>query len=305
MSYIDSFVINDNITIDSKSCSSDDLFEGILDDYTLVNDGTRETNATSDEQLITHLTGSSHHSEPNTMKYSVQYLKSQTTCMSKNAILARENRQKKKEYVTNLEASVEKLHVQNSNLMSKMGSMESEMSDLVAEVEYLKGVIANQSTLSKLIGSVCSTPGVRFYSSFNVSNKCPTNVSKDENDNTNFRKRKSSVFDDSPSQENRENVESSINVKRGVRRSTRNISNNSVDKSENQEKKRQGHSENQENKTISNSENLMNGICLHVAGDAVSLEFCATCSKMATNTKKAANVSASHVLREKVRKRKK
>lgn len=304
MSYIDSFVVNDNITIDSNSCSSDDLFEGILGDYTLVNDGTRETSTTSDEQLITHLTGSSHYSKPNTMKHSVQYLKAQTTCMSKNAILARENRQKKKEYVTNLEASVEKLHVQNSNLMSKMGSMESEMSDLVAEVEYLKGVIANQSTLSKLIGSVCSTPGVRFYSSFNVSNKCSTNVSKDENDNTNFRKRKSSVFDGS--QENQENVESS-NVKRGVRRSTRNISNNSVGKSENQEKKTQGHSENQEkeSKTISNSENLMNGICLHVAGDAVSLEFCATCSKMATNTKKAANVSASHVLREKVRKRKK
>lgn len=291
MSYKDSFVVNDNITIDSNSCSSDDLFEGILGDYTLVNGGTRETSTTSDEQLITHLTGSSHYSKPNTMKHSVQYLKAQTTCMSKNAILARENRQKKKEYVTNLEASVEKLHVQNSNLMSKMGSMESEMSDLVAEVEYLKGVIANQSTLSKLIGSVCSTPGVRFYSSFNVSNKCSTNVSKDENDNTNFRKRKSSVFDGS--QENQENVESS-NVKRGVRRSTRNISNNSVGKSENQEKK-----------TISNSENLMNGICLHVAGDAVSLEFCATCSKMATNTKKAANVSASHVLREKVRKRKK
>lgn len=304
MSYIDSFVVNDNITIDSNSCSSDDLFEGILGDYTLVNDGTRETSTTSDEQLITHLTGSSHYSKPNTMKHSVQYLKAQTTCMSKNAILARENRQKKKEYVTNLEASVEKLNVQNSNLMSKMGSMESEMSDLVAEVEYLKGVIANQSTLSKLIGSVCSTPGVRFYSSFNVSNKCSTNVSKDENDNTNFRKRKSSVFDGS--QENQENVESS-NVKRGVRRSTRNISNNSVGKSENQEKKTQGHSENQEkeSKTISNSENLMNGICLHVAGDAVSLEFCATCSKMATNTKKAANVSASHVLREKVWKRKK
>ncbi|XP_076099200.1 uncharacterized protein LOC143068786 [Mytilus galloprovincialis] len=301
MSYIDSFGINDNITTDSKSCSSDDLFDGILGDFTLVNDGTRES--TSDEQLITHLTGSLHHSEPNTTKHSVQYLKSETTCMSKNAILARENRQKKKEYVTNLEASVEKLHVQNSNLMSKMGTMESEMSDLVAEVEYLKGVIANQSTLSKLIGSVCSTPGVRFYSSFNVNNNCPTNVSKDENDNTNLRKRKSSVFDGS--RENQENVESPT-VKKVVRRSTRNIScSNSVGNSETQEKTSKENTENQENKTIINSENLMNGICLHVAGDAVSLEFCATCSKMATNTKKAANVSASHVLREKVRKRKK
>jgi predicted RNase H-like nuclease (RuvC/YqgF family) len=56
--------------------------------------------------------------------------------MSRNAVLARENRQKKKEYVQSLEKTLKNLNDQNSNLKLKTEAMAGRISDLASEVEY-------------------------------------------------------------------------------------------------------------------------------------------------------------------------
>lgn len=80
-------------------------------------------------------------------------------CMSRNAINARENRQKKKEYVKNLEESVDMLKSENSELKNECESLKKTVTNLTDEVEYLKGVLANQSTLASILHKISDIPG--------------------------------------------------------------------------------------------------------------------------------------------------
>lgn len=83
----------------------------------------------------------------------------------KNAIAARENRQKKKKYVEGLESDVTKLKEENKTLKSRNESMTTMIKKLSDEVKYLRSVLANESTISLLIKSVVSTPGISLSSS--------------------------------------------------------------------------------------------------------------------------------------------
>ena len=83
----------------------------------------------------------------------------------KNAIAARENRQKKKKYVEGLENDVTKLKEENKTLKSRNESMTTLIKKLSDEVKYLRSVLANESTISLLIKSVASTPGISLSSS--------------------------------------------------------------------------------------------------------------------------------------------
>ncbi|ELU12891.1 hypothetical protein CAPTEDRAFT_223135 [Capitella teleta] len=85
--------------------------------------------------------------------------------MSKNAILARENRQRRKMYVSNLETSVKKLTSENRALKDNLKESEGSVASLQKELAYLKAVLANQSTLSSLLQNITETPGVNFKSS--------------------------------------------------------------------------------------------------------------------------------------------
>jgi len=76
--------------------------------------------------------------------------------MSKNAILARENREKKKHYISNLEMSVIELTEQNRQLQLSCSSMKTNVIDLEQEVSYLRSVIVNQSALAVLLKNIPS-----------------------------------------------------------------------------------------------------------------------------------------------------
>ena len=78
----------------------------------------------------------------------------------KNALAARLNRQKKKEYVHGLENKVGELTSENDTLRRRHEKMESEVLRLRNEVEYLKSVIANQSTLSNILENLPGITGV-------------------------------------------------------------------------------------------------------------------------------------------------
>ena len=83
----------------------------------------------------------------------------------KNAIAARENRQKKKKYVEGLESDVKKWQEENRTLKTRNERMTTMIRKLSDEVKYLRSVLANESTISLLIKSVAATPGISLTSS--------------------------------------------------------------------------------------------------------------------------------------------
>lgn len=94
----------------------------------------------------------------------------------KNAESARLNRIKKKQYVEGLEKERSSLKTENVILKTRCHELGQNVKKLQSEVEYLKSVLANESTLSSLIKNIPSTPNVRLSSSF--SRKRPNPDSK-------------------------------------------------------------------------------------------------------------------------------
>lgn len=96
--------------------------------------------------------------------------KKNSKCMTKNAVAARENRQKKKMYIHNLERKVAILTNENGDLQKRLNQSEKEASDLKNEVEYLSAIIANVDGISALVKHVSKAPGISFIgTSLNAS----------------------------------------------------------------------------------------------------------------------------------------
>lgn len=85
--------------------------------------------------------------------------------LNRNALMARLNRQKKKQYLTELEESVKTLTEQNVSLSKSKKHLGKKVDQLQTEVNYLRGVIANQSELSSLLQNI-GTTSLRLHSSF-------------------------------------------------------------------------------------------------------------------------------------------
>lgn len=161
----------------------------------------------------------------------------------KNAIAARENRQKKKTYLQNLEKEAAKLREENTSLKNHAKEQQSTIEKFAEEVDYLKSVIANQSTISLLLKNITNTPGISFSSSL-VSNASPqpgkgTKVEEEEVENRRYITRKRSAAETS-----------------------------CVNKSSKKARARP-----------STTDRRGGGVCLHVQQDRVSLELCAQCNK--------------------------
>ena len=135
----------------------------------------------------------------------------------KNAIAARENRQRKKEYLTGLEQQVSTLSTENKTLKQKCNEMEKTVNKLQTEVQYLKSVLANQSSLSTILQGLPGIKGVRLSA-------VPGKRTRDEKNESMPSKTKKVKTEPVPS----------------------------------------------------------GGICLHIAGEIASLEFCPECSLRST-----------------------
>lgn len=94
----------------------------------------------------------------------------------KNAEAARANRQKKKQYVLALEKQRASMKAENVVLKTKCSELQATVKRLQTEVQYLRSVLENQSTLSSLIQNIPTTPGVKLTSSF--SRKRPNEASQ-------------------------------------------------------------------------------------------------------------------------------
>lgn len=78
--------------------------------------------------------------------------------MSKNAIAARENREKKKQYVSNLEQDLKRAEAENSKKDALIETFKKNQDALVTEVKYLRGCLANSAEISAVIKSVKNIP---------------------------------------------------------------------------------------------------------------------------------------------------
>ena len=82
----------------------------------------------------------------------------------KNAEAAKQNRLKKKAYLESLEAEAETLREENKLLKSRCSNIEQTAKGLAEEVEYLRSVIRNQSSLSTLLQNIPNVKSVKLSS---------------------------------------------------------------------------------------------------------------------------------------------
>ncbi|XP_023243090.1 CREB/ATF bZIP transcription factor-like isoform X3 [Centruroides sculpturatus] len=85
-------------------------------------------------------------------------------CMSKNVIVARENREKKKKYLKDLKESCVSFASEIGSLKAENATLREENKNLHEQVEYLKNVIANSEQLGILIKGVRTIPGLKWNS---------------------------------------------------------------------------------------------------------------------------------------------
>jgi len=172
--------------------------------------------------------------------------------MSKNAILARENREKKKRYICGLEKTVHDLSVKNKKLVQGCAAMHSTIADLRREVNYLRGVIENQSELARLLKRIPA-----------ADQTCPLEVDLNR-----------SLFDAS-SCNGQPLPSSSLD-------SSELIHTESVPTADCESLLiEHDYARSQRQNNWNNSSRRQFGVCLHVANQVTSLQLCASCNENA------------------------
>ncbi|XP_053174135.1 CREB/ATF bZIP transcription factor isoform X2 [Scomber japonicus] len=85
--------------------------------------------------------------------------------INKNAIAARLNRLKKKEYVNSLEKKVGVMSVENNILKQENSQLTKRVQELEDETRYLRAVLANESMLGQLLSRLSGVNGMKLSSS--------------------------------------------------------------------------------------------------------------------------------------------
>ncbi|XP_056130435.1 CREB/ATF bZIP transcription factor isoform X2 [Lampris incognitus] len=85
--------------------------------------------------------------------------------INKNAIAARLNRLKKKEYINGLEKQVGFLSTENHMLKQENSQLTKRVEELEDETRYLRAVLANESMLAQLLSRLSGVNGMKLSSS--------------------------------------------------------------------------------------------------------------------------------------------
>ncbi|XP_061697668.1 CREB/ATF bZIP transcription factor isoform X2 [Syngnathoides biaculeatus] len=85
--------------------------------------------------------------------------------INKNAVAARLNRLKKKEYVHSLEKKVGIMSTENSTLKAENSHLTKRVEELEDETRYLRAVLANESMLAQLLSRLSGMNGMKLSSS--------------------------------------------------------------------------------------------------------------------------------------------
>ncbi|CAG9860830.1 unnamed protein product [Phyllotreta striolata] len=199
-------------------------------------------------------------------------------CLSKNALLARENRLKKKMYVRKLEQEVSSLKSDNKKLATVVKNQSLFVADLKKEVKYLKSVISNSGDIKNLIRNIHSCAGMSVTSSLD-SNLRLTNISVPKNTLT----PSESDFITTPDCLLGNDLDFNLNLYEDIS----NFPSLFPDDISNVMLTPDMSSLKDHNYTsASNEEEDDVGVCLHVSKHNVSLEFCMNCNENAQESRK-------------------
>lgn len=89
--------------------------------------------------------------------------------LSKNALLARENRLKKKRYIHGLEENLSNARRENEHLVEKLKEKDDTIEKLQKEIEYFKSILANVQEISSLINTIKQESPIPISTSLSVS----------------------------------------------------------------------------------------------------------------------------------------
>lgn len=228
----------------------------------------------------------------------------QPKCFSKNAMMARENRLKKKLYIESLEKEVAALKAENKKIASLVENQSFLISELKKEIRYLKSILANSADISRLIRSIHENTGMSVSTSLDDSLTLKQSpVSKQSSStgktSTNLWDENSLSSPESQGQVSEENIDMLLDD--DVLRHPENLLNESSDilpLNDNdydfslpfpmqEEKEREQVDVKDHCYSIKKEDHEKAdddvGVCLHVSNHRVSLEFCPTCSENAAN----------------------
>lgn len=204
----------------------------------------------------------------------------QPHCFTKNAIMARRNRLKKKQYLEELECQITKLKQENSSLSSILSQQSSLITQLRKEVKYMKSILANNQDISNLLKLINHNTGMSVSTSLN---KALTNNYFSKNEHPWAETNVNDLLSPFISNTNSDclfDVNELYATNADISMLDMQEENNEDIPIEN------GNSDvtplSEHNYTINNYENETAGICLHISKHRVSLEFCSTCSDNAT-----------------------
>ncbi|XP_060526383.1 uncharacterized protein LOC132702007 [Cylas formicarius] len=214
-------------------------------------------------------------------------------CFSKNALMARENRLKKKMYITNLEDQVSSLNLENKKLSALVDNQSQIISDLRREVRYLKSVISNSDGLGNLIRNINTNTGMAVTTSLDkrlgLSAQHPQQVPRK---NAHPWEEPDQKYPDIPTPESLNSYYSSPDFEdtflNDIDLSLDMNDNDLLDMIDERTLETPlvptgDHSYTNLIKNESTSETPEPvGVCLHVSNNKVSLEFCPSCSQSAT-----------------------
>ena len=82
------------------------------------------------------------------------------TTIKTQAEKAKEQRQRKKKFVQELQDTIDELKQEKAGLQQVNTQLNDKIGSLQEEISYLKGVIANQSELAKILRTVANIPGI-------------------------------------------------------------------------------------------------------------------------------------------------
>ncbi|XP_064621696.1 uncharacterized protein LOC135484291 [Lineus longissimus] len=233
-------------------------------------------------------------SSPDYSEYEESLVDENGKKMTRNAINARENRMRKKQFIEGLQKSVKDLSSENGALKRQVSDMQSTIESLTKDVLYLKGVLANQSHLSALLRNIHNTPGVNFSSSFELpAPLAEEDIDGDAGSPKTSRKRDNDCLNTCSNDEENQIPHPSTSdtprskVQKLDHAYNRPVTRRSPGTKNTDKQKHEKISDNDRQKESDKFRDLnlqdAGGVCLHVSKGNVSLEFCASCSRNAAN----------------------
>ena len=229
----------------------------------------------------------------NVPKINVFELEEKGKCTNRNAINARLNRMRKKQYLSDLERKVASLSSENAKINDKLKVKTKRLTEAQQEITYLRSVISNQKGLMSLLNNISNTEGVKLNASLVFSNN---NLEKSDGPKRNEAVKCAGVGCKRLMQDTATNLSDHVSVKK-----TRNGM-YLVNEKEKRSKLDPTLQKTTDESCSSNpdkdhtqkgfsipldqdpSYETTGGVCLHVSNDQVSIELCSSCASSAKNS---------------------